>query len=289
MRRHALAVLCLFLIIGLHDVFSPAARAQSGEQLVPDPGVVSYTFRHQFEEDVPGTLDLIQEMDFRHIEFSSLFGVTAAELRELLDERGLVCTSYGVSYNALVEDTERVIEEAKTLGAEHVRVASIPHEAPFDVEDARRAAEDFNLAGQQLAENGLSFSYHNHGFEFRPHEDGTLFDFLVENTNPDYVNFEMDVFWVAHPGHDPVALLEAYPERFKLMHLKDLKEGVEGDYSGSAPAGYDVQLGTGQVDFPALLRAAQHSAIEYFYIEDESDEVEERVPESREYILDITE
>lgn len=287
--RHVSAVLCFFLLAGLFPASPQSANAQAGEPLVADPGVVSYTFRHQFEEDIPGTLDLIQEMGFRHIEFSSLFGATAAELRELLDERGLVCTSYGVSYNALVEDTEAVIEEAKALGAEYVRVASIPHEAPFDVEDAARAAEDFNSAGRVLAENGLSFAYHNHGFEFRPHEGGTFFDYLVEHTDPDYVSFEMDVFWVAHPGHDPVALLQQYPDRFKLMHLKDLKEGVEGDYSGSAPADYDVPLGSGQVDFPALLQAAQDSAIEYFYIEDESDEVEERVPQSREYILSMTE
>ena len=266
---------------------SLASAAGDSEQLVPNPGVVSYTFRHQFEEDIAGTLDLIRDMGFDHLELSNLFGMRAAQFRALLDERGLSCTSYGVGYRTLVEDTRDVILDAMTLGAKHVRVAWIPHDSPFDIDDARRAADDFNRAGKELKEAGLQFSYHNHGYEFRPHGDGTLFDYIMENTHPDYVGFQMDVFWVAHPGHDPVALLKTYPDRFTMMHLKDLKKGVDGDYSGGAPAEYDVPLGTGQVDFPALLQAAQDSAVEYFYIEDETEDVVNRVPQSLEYIRNL--
>ena len=263
--------------------------SQEPKPLVPDPGVVSFTFRTQFQEDVPGTLDMIKEMGFTNIEFSNLFGETAESLRQKLDERGLVCTSYGVSYQALVNETERVAREAHTLGAKYVRVAWIPHEGEFSAEDVQRTAEDFNRAGKRLQEEGLYFCYHNHGFEFRPYRDGTLFDYLVESTNPDYVSFQMDILWVAHPGADPVELLERYPDRFRLMHLKDLRKGVTGDFSGSTPRENDVVLGTGQIDIPAVLRAAQNTNIEYFYIEDESPDVIERVPVSREFILSITE
>lgn len=256
--------------------------------LVPDPGVVSYTFRRQFSEDIPGTLDLIKEMGFSNIEFSSLFGATAEELREMLDERGLICTSYGVGYDALMYETERIIEEAQTLGASYVRVGSIPHQSPFTVEDADRAIEDFNRVGRVLSENGLTFAYHNHGFEFRPHEEGTLFDYLITESDPDHVFFEMDVFWIAHPGHDPVEYMEKYPDRFRLMHLKDLTKDAEHNFSGRAPSNYDVPLGTGQVDFPALIRAAEDSAVENYYIEDETVDVVSRVPVSRYYIQSIT-
>ncbi|MFP4365776.1 MAG: sugar phosphate isomerase/epimerase family protein [Bacteroidales bacterium] len=256
---------------------------------VPDPGVVSYTFRNQFQEDVPGTLDLIKDMGITNIEFSNLFGKSATEMRQLLDERDMICTSYGVGYNRLVDDTQKVAEEAKILGARYVRVASIPYEGPeFTIDNARKTVEDFNAGGKILSENGIYFCYHNHGFEFRPHEEGTLFDYIVRNTNPQYVSFEIDLLWTIHPGQDPVELLEKYPERFRLMHLKDLRKGVTGDFSGRTPSENDVVLGTGQVDFPAVLKAAEKTNIEYYYIEDESPDVVERVPQSREYIMSIT-
>lgn len=262
-------------------------KEEKGVVLLPDPGVVSYTFRHQFEEDVPGTLDMIKEMGITNIEFSNLFGKSAPELRALLDERGMICTSYGVGYNRLLEDLENVAEEAHTLGARHIRVAWIPHDSPFDIEDARRTVSDFNTFGKQLKEKGLMFSYHNHGFEFREHEDGTFFDYIVQNTNPEYVNFQLDVFWTVWPGHDPVALLKKYPDRFRTVHLKDLKKGIEGDLTGRAPRETMVLLGQGQVDFKSLLIAAQDTNIEYFYIEDEVDDVETSVPQSYEYITSL--
>ncbi len=284
MKKHVILLLAMFAILA-------SACNQEPKPLVPDVGVVSYTFRNQFQEDVPGTLDMIKEMGFTNIEFSNLFGQTAEDLRKMLDERDLVCTSYGVSYDKLRDETQSVVAEAKTLGAKYVRIAWIPHEprGEFSLEAANDAIEVFNTAGKYLSEQGLYFCYHNHGYEFRPYGDGTFFDYIVENTNPDYVSFEMDILWVAHPGADPVALLEKYPERFRLIHLKDLKKGVEGDFSGGTPKENDVVLGTGQIDIPAVLRAAQKTNVEHYYIEDESPDVIDRVPVSRSYILGITE
>ena len=258
------------------------------QPLVPDPGVVSYTFRNQFANDVPGTLDLIKGMGITNVEFSNLFGYQAADLRKELDARGMVCTSYGVGYDVLKNETEQVVSDAKALGAKYVRVAWIPFEGEFNVEDAKRAASDFNKAGKLLLESGLYFCYHNHGYEFRPYGDGTLFDFLVQHTNPDYVSFELDLLWTLHPGADPVKLLEKYPERFRLMHLKDLKKGVVGDFSGGTPKENDVVLGTGQVNFAAVFKGAKNTNIEYYYIEDESPDVISRVPQSRAYIMGVT-
>lgn len=187
MKMHKLHLLTLGLMI-ISMLF--VSCQQEPKPLVPDPGVVSYTFRNQFSEDVPGTLDMIKEMGFTNIEFSNLFGQTAADLRQMLDERGMVCTSYGVGYEALVNNAEKVAEDALTLGAKYVRVASIPREGNFTLEGAQKTVEDFNRGGQILKENGLYFCYHNHGFEFIPHEDGTLFDYIVQNTNPEYVSLK---------------------------------------------------------------------------------------------------
>jgi sugar phosphate isomerase/epimerase len=284
MKKNLFILLVIFLI--MVPTISIAARKKD-KPLVPDPGVVSFTFRNQFQENVPATLDMIKEMGFSNIEFSNLFGQTPENMRKMLDERKLKCTSYGVGYERLINETDKVISEAKTLGAKYVRVAWIPHTGEFTIDHAKQTVTDFNRVGKQLRDKGLYFCYHNHGFEFRPYGEGTLFDYIIENTNPQHVSFEMDILWVVHPGADPVALLEKYPRRFRLMHLKDLKKGVVGDFSGGTPKENDVVLGTGQIDIPAVLRAAQKTNIEYYYIEDESPDVIQRVPVSRKYIISI--
>ncbi|TVP99455.1 MAG: sugar phosphate isomerase/epimerase [Balneolaceae bacterium] len=283
-----ISVITFLICLSIIHPKPQALLAQQGEQLLPDPGVVSYTFRNQFQEDFTGTLDMIKEMGIMNIEFSNLFGHTAVEIRQMLDQRGMFCTSYGVGYDALVNHTELAAEDALTLGASFVRVAWIPHDGEFSIEHTRRAIRDFTEAGKILRDYGLRFAYHNHGYEFRPYEGGTLFDYMVQNSDPEYVNFQMDTFWVAQPGHDPVKLLKKYPDRFLLVHLKDLANDAESNFSGSAPSEYDVPLGTGQIDFEAFLRAAQNSAIEHFYIEDETEDVVTRVPQSREFLLGIT-
>lgn len=260
---------------------------EEGKPLVSDVGVVSYSFRDQFSKDIPATLDMIKGMNIRNIEFSSLFGASATELRQMLDERDLICTTYGVGYDKLVHKTSQVIEEAKTLGAKYIRVAWIPFEGEFDIDLAKKVVKDFNKAGKKISKEELFFCYHNHGYEFRPYKDETLYDYIVKNTKPEYVSFELDLLWAVHPGADPVELLKKYPDRYRLIHLKDLKKGVKGDFSGGTSKENDVVLGTGQIDFPAVLKAAQNTNVEYYYIEDESPDVEKRVPVSKAYIESI--
>ncbi len=223
------------------------------------------------------------------MEFSNLFGKTPAELRQLLDERGMVCSSYGVGYPALTTKTREVGQQAKTLGAKFVRVAWIPHEAPFDIEDAKNTVQDFNTVGKILKDEfDITFAYHNHGYEFHPYGNGTLFDYLMKETDPKYVSFEIDILWTFFPGADPVKLIEKYGDRFKLMHMKDLKKGVEGNMSGGTPVENDVTLGTGQLDIPAIIKAAKKAGIQHYYIEDESPIYYKQVPQSIAYLKSLT-
>lgn len=249
-------------------------------------GVVSYTYRNEFKVDVPGTLDRIKALGIRDIEFSNLFGQTAENLRRLLDERGLTCSSFGVSYADLREKTDVVAANAKTLGARYVRVAWLPNRQPFTRELALQTAQEFNAIGKQLREqHGLTYCYHNHGYEFVQDGDGTLFDLLVTSTDPAYVSYELDILWAFHPGADPAAVLTKHGSRIKLMHLKDLKKGVPtGDLSGKTAPDNDVALGTGQIDIPAVIRAAQAVGVAHYYIEDESSRTAEQVPASLEYL-----
>lgn len=263
------------------------AQHRFSKVLKDTPGVVSFTFRNDFSKDVAGTLDYIKEMGIRNIEFSNLFGKTAAEMRALLDARGLVCTSYGVYYDALTNKTEAVIRDAKTLGAEFVRVGRIPHKGEFTVQQADAAVKDFNRVGQQLKENGIEFSYHNHGYDFTPYENGTLYDYLIQNTNPDYVSFELDILWVHQFGQDPLVYLQKYPNRFKLMHVKDLKKGIPVGLDVKTSPENDVPLGTGQIAVKAILKQARKSSIKYYYLEDENSNAKAQVPLSLAYLKNL--
>ncbi|HZI23962.1 MAG TPA: sugar phosphate isomerase/epimerase [Chryseolinea sp.] len=278
-------------LITLLIIFSIAesSYAQSfGKTLKETPGIVSYTYRKSFEKDVPATLDTIKRLGITNIEFSNLFKRTAKEIKQMLDERGMRCTSFGVSYTDLVEKTAEVAENAKALGASYVRVAWIPHDGPATIELIKKAAEDFNKAGKFLKENhNLTFCYHNHGYEFVPYEKGTLFDYLAENTNPDYVSFELDIVWAHLPGYDPAALIKKYPSRFKLMHVKDVHKSVKGDATGRIDTDSNVALGTGQVNVASIIKAAKKSSIQYYYIEDESNKVKEQVPVSLTYLKSL--
>ena len=251
------------------------------------PGMVSFTMRHEFAQDVPATLDKIKAMGITNMEMSNLFGKTAVYLRKELDQRGMRCTSYGVGFDDLNNKMDTVIQNAKALGARYVRIAWIPHKGDMDLAGIQKAAADFNRFGKQLKDNGLTFVYHNHGYEFQPYGDGTLFDVLMKETRPEDVSYEMDVLWTFFPGQDPAKILAKYPKRFKLMHLKDLKKGVTGNLSGGTPVENDVALGTGQVNLPEVLKAARKTAIEYYYIEDESPSAQQQVPQSLAYLKTI--
>lgn len=279
-----LNLLVFYLLIGLS-----AVNAQKGQPLFPQtPGMVSYTCRNSFSKDVGATLDTLKAMGITNMEFSNLFGKKAAEIRKMLDDRGMVCTSFGVSYPDLTTKTLEVGANAKALGAKFVRVAWITHTPPFTLEAAQKAVEDFNKAGKILKDEfDLTFCYHNHGYEFYLHENGTLMDYIIQKTDPKYVGFEIDILWTFFPGADPAALISKYPKRFKLLHLKDLRKGVVGNMSGGTAVENDVALGTGQLDIPSILKAAMKAGIKYYYIEDESTVYYKQVPQTIAYLKSL--
>ncbi len=251
------------------------------------PGMVSYNYRTDFAQDLSSTLDRIRRLGITDMEFSSTFGHPVERLRRELGERGMHCSSYGVSYVDLEARTEEVIADAVVLGAAFVRVAWIPHEAPFGLTHAEAAVSTFDRAGRLLRDHGLTFCYHNHGYEFVPHGEGTLFDVMVQRSDPDAVAFELDILWAHFPGQDPAELLERYPDRFRLMHLKDLRAGVVGDLSGQTPPENDVALGDGQLDLPRILRAAGRTRVDHYYLEDESPSFALQVPRSLAYLASL--
>lgn len=276
-------------LLPLFAALALASLTLAAEPLFPQaPGMVSYTYRDLLKKDLTGTLDTIRALGITDMEFSNLFGKTAAEIRAALDARGMVCSSFGVGYAEALQDTATVAANAKTLGAKFVRVAWVPNRQPFTLAHAEKTAAEFNHIGKELREkHGLTFCYHIHGYEFVPHGDGTLFDVLLAKTNPDYLSIELDILWAFFPGQDPAAILEKHGSRIKLMHVKDLRKGVVGDASGKTAVENDVALGTGQLDLPKILRAAKKAGVQHYYIEDESPSIATQVPQSIAYLKSL--
>jgi sugar phosphate isomerase/epimerase len=262
-----------------------AAEAGTGPSFEGPVGLQLYSLRADFTRNVPGSLDRVKGMGFRDVELAGTYNLSPARFKEMLDERGLRPVSGHFPYDRYRDDLEGVVRDARALGLRYAGCAWITHQAPFDEKQCRAAAAVFNKAGEALAKAGIKFFYHIHGFEFHPHGPGTLLDLLMAETKPGWVCYQMDVLWTVFPGQDPVKLLEMHAGRWELMHLKDLKKGVPtGSLAGKTDVKNDVVLGTGQMDWPAILAAARRHGVKHYFIEDESPTAAEQIPQSLRFL-----
>lgn len=221
--KKILALLTIIAFVGLD--FSDALAQKKGKPLYTHPlGVQAYTYRNHWDKGVAAVLDTIQKLGITELETGVPKGLTPEAFRKMCTARGIDIVGTGAGYEQITKDPMPTVEQAKALGAKFVMVAWIPHKrGNFTLDNAKQAVADFNRVGKILKDNGLTFCYHTHGYEFQPYEDGTLMDYMIKNTDPKYVSFEMDVLWTHFGGGDPVALLNKYGSRWKLMHLKDLR------------------------------------------------------------------
>ena len=250
-------------------------------------GLQLYSLREQFKKDVAQTLDQVRAFGITNVELAGTYGVAPGKFKAQLDARGIKAISGHFSYEQCRDDIEGVARDAKLLGLEYAGCAWIPHKDPFDEKTCREAAAVFNRAGEALAKHGIKFFYHTHGYEFLPYRDGTLFDLLMAETNPEFVRIEMDVYWIVHPGQDPVKLLEKYGKRFELMHVKDMKRGTPGGFTGQSDVTNNVPLGEGIIDLPGVFRAAKKAGVKWYFIEDESPASVEQIPQSLRYLENL--
>ncbi|HYL98441.1 MAG TPA: sugar phosphate isomerase/epimerase family protein [Blastocatellia bacterium] len=285
--RSMLFALASFALICSTDFAKPGPQhpAGIGVSFKGPIGLQLYSLREQFTKDVPSTLEQAHEFGFQYVELAVTYGDSFDKFKQQLDSHGLKPISEHIAYEQFRDHIDDVIRDAKTLGVKYVGCAWIPHKDPFDEKTCREAIDVFNRAGEGLAKQGLTFFYHVHGYEFQPYEDGTLLDLIMKETNPKYVHFQMDVFWIVHPGQDPVKLLEKYGSRWELMHLKDMKKGTPtGLLNGNTDVRNDVALGTGIMDWPAILKAAHKAGVKWYFIEDESPDSVQQIPESLKYL-----
>jgi sugar phosphate isomerase/epimerase len=247
-------------------------------------GLQLWSLRSMSKE--PGAmLRLTRSMGITHVETAGLYGMTPQQFGDSIRAAGLRVTSMHVGLDAFKNDPQKVIADAKALGATYVGTAWYPHQGAFTEADARKAIADFNAIGKTMKDAGLQFFYHNHGYEPVAYGDGTLLDLIIRETDPNLVKFEMDVLWTFLPNVDPAALIRKYPGRFKLMHIKDMKPGVpRGSLTGGLPDSLQAVIGQGQVNWPEVMKAAKADGLEYYYLEDETPDPKKNIPPSVAYL-----
>lgn len=234
-------------------------------------GLQLFTVRDAMAEDPEGTLIKLKQMGYEDFETygfdpqtNRIYGYEVAEFKALLDRLQLTTTSghYGFSDYFDADDetlywfVDRCIKAAKTLNSRYITWPWV-HPDRRNPEGFQRLAILLNRIGQQVFEAGLGFAYHNHGYEFEDWDGQTGFDILVEKTNPKWVKWQMDMYWVVHSGKTPIALVNQDPGRFVMWHIKDMDKETR-DYT---------ELGNGSIDYVQMLPEPERSGMEYYYLE----------------------
>jgi sugar phosphate isomerase/epimerase len=250
-----LGVATIGLATGRSSLAEFPVHAPSGAKL-SRIGIQLYTLRDQAGHDLAGTLAQIAKIGYKEVELAGFYGHSATEFRDLLDKNGLTAPSAHISLTAIQTASEKTFADAKAIGNEWIVVPS-PPPGKYDTVDAwKHLGEQFNVAATQAKAAGFRFAFHNHNDVFKKVDDALPIDILMKETDPALVSYEMDVYWVVNGGGDPVDLLTRYPERFKLLHLKD---------SMGPPDHKMVDVGAGTIDFKAVLARAKSA--EHYFVE----------------------
>ncbi len=256
-------------------------------------GLQLYTVGKEADADPAGTLKRVAAAGYKAVEGSPMSKVPPAEFRKMLDDAGLKMPSSHYLLPDLLGKLPEKIDGAHALGLEYM-VVTVPWVADasrlkagtgtepgagfltllngLTLDDWKWNAEQFNRVGEQVKKAGLQLAYHNHNFEFRPLGTVTGYDEFLRLTDPELVKLEMDCGWMAVAGQDPAAYLAKYPERYRMLHIKDFKKGFApsttlGDKSPGAAV--PTELGRGVLDYSHVLSAARKGTIRALFVEQE--------------------
>jgi sugar phosphate isomerase/epimerase len=232
----------------------PQDDAVSGVQATAPLGVQLYSVRDRMAQDVAATLDLVASIGFEEVEFAGYFDHSPAEMRAMLNAAGLAAPATHVSKARFSEDMDRVIGHAAEMGHAFAIVPSIA-EDERSLDDYRRHADDFNRYGEACAAAGIQFAYHNHVFEFVETDGQLPYDILLAEADPELVKMELDLAWATAGNVDVLAYFSAWPGRFPLFHLKDVRDGAV------------TNIGTGIVDFDTILAHAGLAGLQHGFVE----------------------
>jgi sugar phosphate isomerase/epimerase len=258
---------------GFANIFTKPLWA---EPIVTYPGIQLYTVDKELKADVGSTLLSIQKIGYVEVEGAGLAGLSPKEFRVALDNAGLKCHSTHF-FNFGDEDPNLLFEQANLLGV-HYTVSSLMSRfsrkvagVEMNVDDYKAMADLCNQLGAIAKRSGLQFAYHNHNSEFKDLGKGQLgYDVFLEATDAELVKLELDCGWMIAAGQDPIKYFERYPNRYRMLHIKDFlrpdkpSTSTKGD---QRPQG--TVLGTGFIQYKPILTAAKAAGVEHFYVEQE--------------------
>jgi sugar phosphate isomerase/epimerase len=231
-------------------------------------GLALYTLRDSMAKDPKATLQAVADAGYAYVEAANydnglFYGMAPADFKAYLASIGLIARSAHMGM-VNMENTDQLIADTKAAGISYF-VIPVPPMGMFTFGPEGMGMEGSKedllsiliTLGEKCSNAGLKLLYHNHDFEFKPMADGTILaDYILENTDPAQVNFQMDLFWVTKAGADPLAYFEKYPGRFKAWHVKDMNA-----------AGEFAPVGTGSIDFKRILAEKEKSGMEYYLVE----------------------
>jgi sugar phosphate isomerase/epimerase len=220
-----------------------------------------YTVREETARDMPGTLRRISEIGYPAVEFAGFGGETAEDLRNILDDLGLRASGAHVPFDSWETDLEAVITDMHTLDCAHAILPIAPPDQHRDETAVASLAGSLNRWGDLCRQEGVTFSYHNHDFEFAPLDGTTMWEVLVRETDPEFVYFELDLYWVRYGGADPKRLLLDLGERIPLVHMKDMASDDQRS---------DLPVGEGTMPWNGLLEAADAAGVQWFVAEQDN-------------------
>jgi sugar phosphate isomerase/epimerase len=234
-------------------------------------GLALYTVRNDMGKDAKATLKAVADAGYKNIEAAGysdgkFYNMSPADFKKYLKQVGLnpISTHQG---SVTFENADAMIADVKAAGFEYF-VIPVPPMGLFKVENgvmgmeggAANLSDIVNKLGKKCHDAGLKLLYHNHDFEFKKDVDGIVpIDYMLEHSDPKYVNFQMDLYWVTKAGADPVAYFEKYPGRFIIWHVKDMDD--EGRF---AP------VGNGNIDFARILANKKLSGMKYYMVEQDA-------------------
>jgi sugar phosphate isomerase/epimerase len=185
------------------------------------------------------------------------WGMSNTEFKKYMDDLNMSIVS---SHCDISKDFDKKAAQAAEIGMKYL---ICPYKGPQkDIESYKKFADEFNRAGETCKKNGIRFAYHNHDYSFKPVDGMLPQDVMMDNTDKELVDFEMDIYWVVAAGADPQAYFRKYPGRFRLCHVKDLAKTAKGHES--------VQLGKGTIDFQSILRTGAANGLKFYIVEQEA-------------------
>ncbi|KAA5542892.1 sugar phosphate isomerase/epimerase family protein [Adhaeribacter rhizoryzae] len=241
-------------------------------------GLQLYSVKDVLEKDLKGTLQQLASIGYTEAESypgqqGHYYGMEAKAFGDMLRDMGITLVSSHVGSGNkdskpgawqqanLMQNFPELAAKAAETGQKYITCSSLDGSLRKTTDDLKRTAELFNKSGETAKNAGLQFAYHNHAFEFEKIGDVMVYDYLLENTDPELVKYELDLFWVVNGGQDPLAYFSKYPNRFPLCHVKDMDKQDKSK---------NTEIGSGAINYQQILKAAKEAGMKHYLVEQES-------------------